>query len=314
MIMRDVHWRQYPKVFQAVTGLQVTEFDPWVEAVLPVYAEAERKRLERPGRQRALGAGHPFALAVRDQLLLAVVWLRLYPTHEVLGYLFGVSDSAVWRVIDRVLPVLAQAGRDTMRMPDPGKKRRRTLEQLLQDTPELAVVIDSFEQRVPRPQERAEADGYSSSKKRQRTLKSQVAVDEHSGRIVADCSQSDVSASVPGPTADITLLKQSGIMARLPAGVGAIGDLAYVGIDKLHPEGLGACPRRKPRGQPRSAEDRAYNTAFSRRRIRVEHTLNRQRRYQSLTQTDRHHRRLHTARVVAVAGLVNRQIDHRLSA
>jgi len=308
MIMRYVHLRQYPKVFQAVTGLQVTEFDQLVKEVVPLYTEAERARLERPGRQRALGAGHPFALAVRDQLLLAVVWLRLYPTHEVLGYLFGVSDSAVWRVIDRVLPVLEQAGRDTMRMPDPGKKHRRTLEQLLHDTPELAVVIDSFEQRVQRPQERAEADRYYSGKRRQHTLKSQVAVDEHSGRIV------DVSESVPGPTADITLLKQSGIMARLPTGVGAIGDLAYVGIDKLHPDGLGACPRRKPRGQPRSAEDRAYNTAFSRRRIRVEHTVNRQRRYQSLTQTDRNHRRLHTERAVAVAGLVNRQIDHRLPA
>lgn len=308
MIMRYVHLRQYPKVFQAVTGLQVTEFDRLVKEVLPLYIEAERARLDRPDRQRALGAGHPFALAVRDHLLLTVVWLRLYPTHEVLGYLFGVSDSAVWRMIDRVLPVLEQAGLDTMRMPDPGKKRRRTLDQLLHDTPELAVVIDSFEQRVQRPQERAEAEGYYSGKKRQHTLKSQVAIDEDSGRIV------DVSESVPGPTADITLLKQSGIMDRLPAGVGAIGDLAYVGIGKLHPDGLGACPRRKPRGQPRTPEDRAYNTAFSRRRIRVEHTLNRQRRYQSLTQTDRNHRRLHTERAVAVAGLVNRQIDHRLPA
>lgn len=308
MIMRYVHLRQYPKVFQAVTGLQVTEFDRLVKEVLPLYIEAERARLDRPDRQRALGAGHPFALAVRDHLLLTVVWLRLYPTHEVLGYLFGVSDSAVWRMIDRVLPVLEQAGLDTMRMPDPGKKRRRTLDQLMHDTPELAVVIDSFEQRVQRPQERAEAEGYYSGKKRQHTLKSQVAIDEDSGRIV------DVSESVPGPTADITLLKQSGIMDRLPAGVGAIGDLAYVGIGKLHPDGLGACPRRKPRGQPRTPEDRAYNTAFSRRRIRVEHTLNRQRRYQSLTQTDRNHRRLHTERAVAVAGLVNRQIDHRLPA
>ena len=73
MIMRYVHLRQHPKVFQAVTGLQVTEFEALVEEVLPLYAEAERKRLERPGRQRALGAGHPFALAVRDQLLLVVV-------------------------------------------------------------------------------------------------------------------------------------------------------------------------------------------------------------------------------------------------
>ena len=74
-----------------------------------------------------------------------MVWLRVYPTHEVLGYLFGVSDSTVSRTIGRILPLLEQAGRDAMRMPDPGRKRRRKLDDLLCDTPELVAVIDSFE-------------------------------------------------------------------------------------------------------------------------------------------------------------------------
>ena len=38
----------------------------------------------------------------------------------------------------------------------------------------------------------------------------------------------------------------------------------------------------------------------------MEHSINRLRRYQALSQVDRHHRRNHTARVRAVAGLVNR--------
>ena len=61
----------------------------------------------------------------------------------------------------------------------------------------------------------------------------------------------DVADSVPGPTADITVLEKSQLLSRLPSGVGGIGDLAYVGIDKLHPKGLGASPRRKPRGKDR---------------------------------------------------------------
>jgi hypothetical protein len=44
----------------------------------------------------------------------------------------------------------------------------------------------------------------------------------------------------------------------------------------------------------------------------VEHTIGRMRRYQCLSQTDRHHRNKHTARTRAVAGLVNRQIRSRL--
>lgn len=306
MILRYQNLHKNKQVFKAMTGLQVSEFDELVNDLLPSYAEAEEKRLSRPNRKRAIGGGPDFELTARDQILLSVVWLRKYPTYEVLGYLFGTSDTTAGRYISRVLPLLEAAGRDTMRMPDPGRKRRRHLDELLKETPELAVIIDTFEQAVQRPQKRAEADLYYSGKKKRHTLKSQVAVDEDSGQIV------DVAASTYGPAADLSLLKQSGLLERLPPGVGAIADLAYVGLAALHPDGLGATPRRKPRGQPRPLEDIAFNTAFSRRRIKVEHTIGRVRRYEALNQTDRHHRTRHTERVVAVAGLVNRQIRHRL--
>ena len=306
--MRYIHLKQHPNVLLKMTGLRINEFDTLVDDLLPQWADAEYERLNRADRQREIGGGRNSKLDGRDQLLLTVVWLRVYPTHEVLGYLFGVSDSTVSRIIKRVLPVLEQAGRDGMRMPDPGRKRRRSLDQLLHDTPDLAVVIDSFEQKVQRPKDPDERDEFYSGKKKTHTLKNQVAVDEETGAVV------DVSESVPGPTADINLLEQSRLMERLPEGVGGIGDLAYVGIDKLHPQGLGASPRRKPRGQPRPPDDVAYNTAFSRRRIIVENTIGRLRRYQSLTQTDRQHRQNHSARVSAVAGLVNRQLAHRMPA
>jgi hypothetical protein len=272
--------------------------------LLPQLVQAEQERLKCPERQRALGGGRNPELDERDQLLLTVIWLRVYPTHEVLGYLLGVSDSTVSRIIQRVLPLLEQAGRDRMRMPDPGRKQRRRLDQLLHDTPELAVVIDRFEQKIQRPKDPDERDKFYSGKKKTHTLKSQVAVDEDTGAVVS------VSDSVPGPTADIQLLEQSSLLQRLPEGVAGIGDLAYIGIAKLHPQGLGAAPR----GQPRPPEDVAYNTAFSRRRIIVENTIGRLRRFQSLTQTDRQHRQNHSARVRAVAGLVNRQLAHRLPA
>ena len=287
-----------------MTGLTVAEFETMEAEVLPRFGEAEQQRLSRADRKRAIGGGRQFEMSSRDQILMTVVWLRQYPTHEVLGYLFGVSDSTPSRYIKRVLPLLEATGQDGMRMPRPGRNGR-PLERLLAETPELAVLVDSFEQRVQRPQERQEADEYYSGKKKQHTLKSQVAVDEYSGEIV------DIAESVPGPTHDMTLLRQSNLLNRLPAGVGAMGDLAYTGIDKLHPQGLGAAPRKKPRGKERPTEDIAYNTAFARRRIVVENTIGRLRTYQSLTQMDRQHRIGHTTRVWAVAGLVNLQIRLR---
>ena len=306
MICRFDNLRRYPTVFLKMTGLRLNEFADLLDDMLPRFAAAEQARLQRSNRQRAQGGGRQADLAPRDQILLATIWLRQYPTNEVLGFLFDVSDSTVSRVVNRLVPLLEASGKDTMRMPDPGRKHRKELDVLLKETPELAVIIDTFEQKVQRCRDVKQADKHFSGKKKQHTLKPQVAVDEHDGTLC------DVSESVVGPTADLTLLKQSGLQERLPVGVGAIGDLAYVGIAQAHPQGLGATPRRKPRGKERPEEDVCFNRAFSKRRIKVEHTIGRMRRYQSLAQADRHHRKNHTARTRAVAGLVNRQIRSRL--
>lgn len=273
--MRYNHLTRHPQVFLKMTGLHLSEFDEVMGDVQPALTKAEQTRLERPNRQRAIGGGRDSELDGRNQVLLTVIWLRVYPTHEVLGYVFGVSDSTVSRVIQRILPLLEQAGRDTMRLPDPGRKRRRSLPKLLHDTPELAVVIDNFEQKVQRPKHREARDEWYSHKKRSHTTKSQIAVDEETGQIV------DVSASVTGRPHDLRLLRQSGLLERLPAGIGGLGDLGYQGIRDLHP--LTACPRKKPWGKhkPRPPEDVVYNRAFSQRCIIVENSINRLRRISS---------------------------------
>jgi hypothetical protein len=146
MILQYHYLSQHQTVFRAMTGLGVTEFDQLVKDILPNYAEAEKKRLSRPGRQRTIGGGSDFELEAPDQILLTVVWLRKQPTQETLGGLFGVSDTTAGRYIRRLLPLLEAAGRDTMRIPDPGRKRRRHLVDLLQETPELARILNTFEQ------------------------------------------------------------------------------------------------------------------------------------------------------------------------
>jgi hypothetical protein len=299
MIARYTRLRRHPSAFRALTGLTVPQFDGLWQEVGPRLAEAERKRLTRPGRQRQIGAGHPFALDERDRVLLTVVWLRRYPIYEVLGLLFGISQETAVRTVPRVLPILEAAGLTSMRGRDPGKYRRPDLDALLRATPEVAVIVDTFEQRIERPSDPATADAYYSGKKKQHTLKVQVAVDEGGGII-------DIPPSVRGPTNDLELLRTSGLPARLGPDVGILGDLAYVGITAFHP--TGATPRRKPRSKPRPPEDRAFNTAFASRRVMVEHAIGSLRSFEALTQRDRHHRRLHTARSRAIAGLVNRRL------
>jgi DDE superfamily endonuclease/Helix-turn-helix of DDE superfamily endonuclease len=247
MILRREHLGKHPHVFRSMTGLTVEAFDQMRPEVLAAF-HAERRRRDRPGRQRAPGGGDAFDLDVADQLLLTVVWLRHYPTQEGLGYLFGVSDSTALRAVRRCLPALERTGQDTLRLPDPGRGQRRDLPALLQRTPQLAVIVDPFEQRTQRPRRRQRA--YYSGKQKAHTLKSQVAVDED-GRVVP------VGESRPGRWADLKVFQRSGLLGQLiRAQVGVLGDLAYLGIDGLSPRLRGATPRRKPRGRPRPGADR----------------------------------------------------------
>lgn len=275
-----------PSAFRSFTGFFVREFEALLEELLPLYHASYRasvERPERPDRQRAIGGGRWPQLEAREQILLSVIWLRLYPTQEVLGFLFGVSDTNVLRTLRRVLPLLEATGRDSLRPPSSRSRQRgRSLEQVLQEVPELAVIIDSFEQGVQRPKRslqdekddtgdtgetgdtgKKRKDTYYSGKKKQHTLKSQVAVNRHNGTFA------DVSSSVPGPTADLKLLKQSGLIKRLEHDVGAWGDLAYIGVAKEHPQGRGATPRHaaNPEGEkdhPKTASSTALlpATAF----------------------------------------------------
>ncbi len=233
MIAKYHNLQRYATVFRSLTGLRVGEFDRLVNDMMLLYAEVERARhtLTREGhtRQRAVGGGPRFSLSMRDQLLLAVIWLRQYPTNEVLGFLFGVSDSTVSRIVSRVVPILAKEGKAGMRMPDPGRKHRRTLDDLLREIPELGVVIDTFEQPVQRPKSQDEADKWYSGKKKRHTIKSQVGVDRNSGEIV-DVGESVRVGDNSFELSDIRsvsydFMSLAGILPRLRSHVAILGYL-----------------------------------------------------------------------------------------
>jgi hypothetical protein len=325
MILRHQHLSSRPQVFRSMTGLTPAAFDDLAAELGPRLAAARAAGRDRPGRARAPGGGPHFELGPADALLLTVVWLRHYPTCEVLGYLFGVSKATASRTVAAALPPLEAAGRDTMRLPDPGRYRRRSLAAVLGRVPELAallrepagppthsaagpasgpaaVLVDSFEQPVQRPARRAEADRWYSGKKRMHTVKTQVAICEGTGRVV------DICGDAVGPFSDVTLLAASRLARRLHPEVELIGDGGYVGMAEFRPGGRAKVPRRNHARRPLTEADRQWNRVLAGRRVKVEHGIRRLRVYQSLSQRDRHHRRDHERRVAAVAGLVNRRL------
>ncbi len=94
----------------------MAEFEGLVADLQPLFSAAQHERLARTGPQRAIGGGRHASLSVleQSQILLTVIWLRLYPTEEVLGFFFGVSHSTVSRLLRRSVPILAKSGRDSI--------------------------------------------------------------------------------------------------------------------------------------------------------------------------------------------------------
>ena len=297
---------RHPTIFKAVTGLTRVEFDQYIEPLAIEVAQTENQRLaNKANRKRVVGGGRNHDLQWTDQMLLTLVWLRIYPTHEVLGYLFGISDSSSYRIVKRCLPILAESGRRQIKKSRAHATRKRgyNLAEIYDQVPGLAVVVDAFEQQIEKPTQREEADQFYSKKKKQHSLKSQIAVDVYTGEIL------DVADSLNGRRQDKGYFNESGILDRLPDNTSFMGDLGYQGLEKELSRGR--TPRKKPRSKPRPAEDIEYNMIFSKARVIVENSIARLRIYDALLVRDRHHRNWHTDRVLAVTGIVNFTKRHR---
>lgn len=257
-----------PAAFKSLTGLSVPEFDAlcreWIHADAVARANSPLTREDPHPRQRAPGAGRKWDLDVPTRLVAALVWLKLYPTWKVLGFLFGVEESSTRRSTHDVLTRLQTLARFPLEQ-RPRRSLGRSLAEVMEECPAVEVIVDSHEQKTRRPKGwDRQKPFYSGKKKKTHTLKNQAAVDLE-GRVQA------VSESVPGSTSDLALLEQSGVMERLHPDEGVGVDKAYVGADVRFPGRSFSVPVKKPPRGERTPQQTSYNRSLASVRIIVEH-------------------------------------------
>ena len=118
-----------PSAFNRRCGVQPDTFEQMTRLLRP--------QLERSGKR----GGQP-KLSVEDQLLLVLEYWREYRTQFHIGTSWGLSESAVCRLIRKVETLLIQSGQFSL----PGKK------QLYQNAERWDVlVVDVTESPVERP-------------------------------------------------------------------------------------------------------------------------------------------------------------------
>jgi len=299
--------QQKPKVFKSLTGVTLAEFDELLDKVTPIWVELEYQRLDRAGRQRAIGGGSDYKLALRERLLMTLVWLRLYLTTEALGFFFEVSKSTVSRNTRNLLPALRRVGDGTLGWPDPPKRGEgKNVVQALQAYPDLYAFVDATEQAVQRSQDYQSQKAHYSGKKKRHTRKTQIIVNEH-GQI------RDVSHSTPGAIHDLNHFRQSGAKDLIPKETTVGGDAGYDGLGNDLPAHSVITAFKARRNHPLNQEQKLLNQEFSRARMVVENTLCQLKHFKVLTERFRHYLTLYDDVFRAVVAIVNPRIAKRLA-
>ncbi|MEW5959228.1 MAG: cyclic nucleotide-binding domain-containing protein [Chloroflexota bacterium] len=139
--------KKKPRLFKSLTGVSVSEFDKLHSDVAPVWAAAERNRLSRLDRHRAIGGGRDYVLDLPEQLLMTLMGLHLSLNTEALGFFFGVDKSTVSRNTRQVLAALEQLDHSNAGWPKPPQRGQgKNIEQALQAYPDLQAIVTEAEQ------------------------------------------------------------------------------------------------------------------------------------------------------------------------
>lgn len=275
--------RLTPKIFPALTGLTLAEFERLAAefAVARACARAASTPTKKgKPRNRAAGAGAPPSLDLPTRLLMALVRLRVYPTYELLGWLFGLEKSNAWENVQDALAVLEPLADFPFERPAADRAKLTTRAAVIDAFPAVKVMLDGQEQPFQRPRGWEEQKPFYSGKKKRHTVKNQILCTPE-GRI------GGVSDTVPGSIHDLTTTRQDGTLDRLGEGESAMADKAYTGGQKDRPGTPPVLPTKATRGHPLTAEEKAANKVISGYRVVIEHVMAQLNRFQVLKQVFR---------------------------
>jgi hypothetical protein len=294
-----------PIIFKSFTSLTVKEFDDiYDKEISKRHGKHEVLRLsKRKDRERSIGAGRHFKLDVKNRFLMLLVYYRLYITYTLAGFLFDLDQSSICRDMQKIEPLVRKC------VPIPQKmykitKRLRTLEDVEQCFPGFIAFVDCTEQQLPRPERKTRRKAYYSGKRKRHTVKTQIMVNNQ-GVIIHKTKHKK------GKRHDYSIYKNNHPVT--PKQVVNVFDLGYLGVEKDFPEQISSLPDKKKRNQGElSVEKKECNKSHAKKRIMIEHTICRLKKYRILSDTFRNRLRKHDKMSDIVSGLVNYRIINQI--
>jgi hypothetical protein len=260
----------YKRQFRYLTGVSPDIFQQMSERLRPLW-DRRCRRKNRSGRPYGVGD-------LDDHLLVMLILYRCHITQDFLALLYGVDKATICRSLRRIEPLAKRAL---------GVKRNiHVTEEEAQ-----ALLIDATEQPVQRPQRRQKC--WYSGKKKRHSLKNEIVITQEERIVYA-------SETVPGRVHDLTLRRRG---PPLPKGSNGYGDSGYQGYQDDYPDF--DMPYKKPRKGKLTKEEKEYNHALSRFRVRVEHVIGRMKKFRILADRFRYPRSRHSVKFAIIAGITN---------
>jgi hypothetical protein len=212
-------------------------------------------------RVRRIGGGRTGRLNTPDQrLLFILVYLRHYPTQEIMGILFGLSQESVCEHVRFLMEVLQKTlGRELVlpKRPTDGGLW------LISHVPGLEYMIDGFDRPRQRPRDTELQKTCYSGKKKRHTIKNTLVIDAKTKIAVA------LGRTHPGSRHDKAMIDDDRL--EFPKGSKHTRDTGYQGLSLQN--SIGIQPKKKTRGLKLSEWDKFNNRCISKERISIEHAI-----------------------------------------
>ncbi len=285
---------------KALTGLSISEFDILLESFVKILHEFLSAN---KNRQRALGGGRKGALIdARSKLFYILSYLKIYPTYDLAGFIFGVDRSRCCRWTKSLMSLLEQALGRTITMP---KRRVSSIEELLEVCPDAKdLFLDGTERRTQRPNKSKTRTKRYSGKKKMHARKNAIICDENR-RIIY------VSPTKEGRIHDLQQIKKTGILEHIPPDKTLWVDKGYQGIKSALKNGNQVMiPQKKPRRKSLTFEQKQENRVISGIRIVVEHAINGVKRFGAMSNTYRNRKGQDDSMIYLCASLWNFHLQY----
>lgn len=249
------------RLCKAMTGMSVHEF----HALVPVFSQAlvaYRYQLN-PDRKRKIGGGQKGKLpTVEDKLACILMYLKIYPTYDVMSFLTDRDRGKCCRSVQFLLPVLELALGRALVLPE---RKARTVSEVFERFPELKdVFVDGTERRVEKPKNLKKRNRLYSGKKKATTRKT-VIVSDGKKRILY------MSKTKSGRRHDKRIADKEHLFTGMPPDVAVWTDTGFQGAQKQH--GNIVMPAKASKNKPLTEVQKAENRIVSSFRVVSEHAI-----------------------------------------